>query len=76
MGVVKSVTEELKHWRCVLRHRPHHFTVRGVLLCRICDANLLDQIINVTRNKFSEPNALTEFSAGAERGLAGSKSVS
>lgn len=71
MGVVNSVADWLKHWHCVLRHRPHHFTVRNVLLCRICDAHLLDQIINVTRNKFTKSNALTEFCDGADAGLAG-----
>ncbi|VVB51655.1 Uncharacterised protein [uncultured archaeon] len=71
MGVVNSVKEWLKHWRCVIRHRPHHFTVQGTLLCRICDAHLLEYIINVTRNKFEQPNDLTDFVAGAASGLAG-----
>jgi len=67
-----AVKEFFAHWWCVLRHRVHHFQVAGNTLCRICDAELLDYIINVTNNKL-QSNALSEFAAGADAGLAGRK---
>ncbi len=68
--VLQAMKEFGAHWRRVLRHRPHHFTVAGQLLCRICDAHLLEYIINSAP---AVDNALTEFAVGADRGLSGHK---
>lgn len=70
MGRIKmAVVECLKHWRCVLTHKEHWFYVHGLTLCRVCDAHLLDRIIQ------SAPpvdNALNELAACADAGLRGS----
>jgi hypothetical protein len=68
-GTKTYIVEFCKHWLCVLTHRSHWFTVRGVLLCRKCDAALIDFIIAGSQDAHVQPTALGEFARGAERGL-------
>lgn len=68
--MIKNAADTLAHWRCVLQHRPHWFSVAGLTLCRICDAHLLETIIQGAANTGgADPNALTELADGADRGL-------